>query len=108
MKTDNLTERPRQRIEELEAKSLKNHTKLTTQLHYTGELRQRAERAEQQRDEYKKLITDYLAGDYQHPRAYRPNQCPHGRYHWEECCDCDEEFWTEGLDRIRAVGESDE
>lgn len=38
-------------------------------------------------------ITNFREGNYPHPRTYRPNQCPHKKYYYEDCGDCDEEYW---------------
>jgi hypothetical protein len=40
--------------------------------------------------ELERGICDFLAGDYPHPRKYRPNKCPHGTDYWQECAACDE------------------
>lgn len=34
-------------------------------------------------------IKDFLDGNYAHPRSYRPNNCPHGRYYYDDCNQCD-------------------
>ena len=49
----------------------------------------RAKQAEKQRDQLQAAIDNFLAGDYPHPRAYRPDSCPHGKYYYEECPECD-------------------
>jgi len=43
--------------------------------------------------ELEKSIKNFLSGDYPHPKSYRPNQCPHDKHHWEDCGDCDFEYW---------------
>jgi hypothetical protein len=37
----------------------------------------------------RKGIQDFLSGDYEHPRTFRPGRCPHGLNYWEECAGCD-------------------
>lgn len=46
---------------------------------------------------YRDAIQKYFDGDYPHPRSYRPNQCPHKRYYYEECCECDSEWFIKAL-----------
>ena len=43
-------------------------------------------------------IRKFLEGDYPHPRTYRPNQCPHEKYYWEDCDQCDGEFFEKILE----------
>ena len=56
-------------------------------------------------EQYDKAIDDFLEGNYPHPRSYRPDQCPHKRYYYEDCGDCDEEYWSKTLNRIRGNDE---
>ena len=44
-----------------------------------------------------KAITDFREGNYPDPRSYRPNNCPHGTHYWQECANCDEEYWQSVL-----------
>lgn len=37
----------------------------------------------------RKGIRDFLDGDYDNPRRYRPAKCLHGRYWYEGCDECD-------------------
>ena len=48
-------------------------------------------------DELTKTIIDFRDGNYPHPRNYRPNNCPHGTHYWDECANCDEEYWQAAL-----------
>lgn len=45
-------------------------------------------------------IRAYLKGDYDHPRRYRPDHCPHGTEYWQECAQCDIAHFTNALARI--------
>jgi hypothetical protein len=42
-----------------------------------------------------KGINDYLEGNYEHPRANRPQDCKHHVRYWEECGQCDTDHFTE-------------
>ena len=46
-----------------------------------------------QNERYKTAIQKYLDGDYPHPTYYRPEQCPHEKYYYEECGECDDEYF---------------
>ena len=48
-------------------------------------------------EELTKAITDFREGNYPDPRSYRPNNCPHGTHYWQECANCDEEYWQSVL-----------
>ena len=48
-------------------------------------------------DALTKAITDFREGNYSDPRSYRPNDCPHGAHYWQECGNCDEEYWQSAL-----------
>ena len=48
-------------------------------------------------EELTKAITDFREGNYADPRSYRPNDCPHGTHYWQECANCDEEYWRAAL-----------
>ena len=48
-------------------------------------------------EELTKAITDFRSGNYSDPRSYRPNDCPHGTHYWQECNNCDEEYWQSVL-----------
>lgn len=52
-----------------------------------------------------KAIEDFLAGNYPHPRHYRPGKCPHGHFYWAECEACNEKHFDRALDRYRATKE---
>lgn len=67
-------------------------------------LRQRAERAEAERDYYRKAIQDFQDGNYAHPRAFRAKdvghgvgKCCHGTWYWEECESCNSEHFDNAL-----------
>ena len=59
--------------------------------------RERAERIKELEDGLQK----FLDGDYPHPRTYRPKQCPHDLYYWEDCYACDYEYIEKLLNRGR-------
>jgi len=44
-------------------------------------------------ERYRKAIKKWLDGDYPNPRAYRPQDCPHGTHYWESCENCETEYW---------------
>ena len=48
-------------------------------------------------EELTKAITDFREGNYANSRSYRPNDCPHGTHYWQECANCDEEYWQSVL-----------
>ena len=48
----------------------------------------------------RKGIEDYIRGDYLHPRKYRPKNCPHGVYYWDECEQCNVEHFQKVLDEV--------
>ena len=58
----------------------------------------RIKELEAERDKYKKVIKDYLEGNYIHPRTYRPKDCPHGQGYWEECEQCNYEHFVKALE----------
>jgi chromosome segregation ATPase len=45
--------------------------------------------------ELTKAITDFREGNYSGLRALR--DCPHGTHYWQECANCDEEYWQAAL-----------
>jgi hypothetical protein len=49
-----------------------------------------------ERDAMRKLITDFLAGDYE-PRIKKSEKCAHGQYGYEACEACIEEHFSKGL-----------
>lgn len=54
-----------------------------------------------------KAIEDFLAGNYPHPRHYRPGKCPHGHFYWAECEACNEKHFDRALDRYRAISKGE-
>lgn len=52
-------------------------------------------------------IRNFLAGDYPNPRKYRPHECPHKRNYWEDCCQCNDEYFEKLLGKPLAAKESD-
>lgn len=46
----------------------------------------------------RKGIQDFLDGDYENPRAHRPNKCSHGVYYFESCAVCDENHFIKVLE----------
>jgi hypothetical protein len=54
-----------------------------------------------------KAIEDFLAGNYPHPRHYRPGKCPHGHFYWAECEACNEKHFNRALDAYRATKRED-
>ena len=45
----------------------------------------------------RKGIRAYLDGNYDHPRAHRhgPTKgCKHGRFYYEDCCECDADYFS--------------
>lgn len=45
----------------------------------------------------RKGVRDYLDGNYDHPRAHRhePTKgCKHGRFYYEDCCECDADYFS--------------
>lgn len=45
----------------------------------------------------RKGIRDYLDGNYDHPRAHRHEPakgCKHGRFYYEDCCECDADYFS--------------
>ena len=44
-------------------------------------------------ERYRGAIKKWLCGDYNHPRTYRPHDCPHGIHYWQECDNCETEYW---------------
>ena len=51
-----------------------------------------------------KGITDFLYGNYINPREFRPLQCDHGTYYYEDCNSCDCEHFEKVLEEVRHAG----
>ena len=66
---------------------------LVKRLIYLGHAEPVCHEAVKRIEELSGAIKDYLSGHYPHPKTYRPDQCPHGKHHWEHCEDCDLEYW---------------
>jgi len=47
-----------------------------------------------------KGINDFLDGDYPHPKSYRPKQCPHDKYYYQDCSECDTEHFENVLESM--------
>lgn len=46
------------------------------------------------------MLKNYLSGDYENPRQYRPGKCPHGAYYYEECEVCNDAYIEQTLKSI--------
>ncbi len=57
----------------------------------------RAASAEAEVERLRKAIQDFLDGNYQHPRSYRPGKCPHDIWYFDECGSCNDEHFTNAL-----------
>jgi hypothetical protein len=42
---------------------------------------------------YRDAIKKWLDGDYPNPRRNRSHDCPHGIHYWQECENCETEYW---------------
>ena len=56
-------------------------------------------KVEAERDRYKQGITDYLEGNYEHPRSHRPHDCAHGTRYYQECESCNTTHFEKVLNR---------
>ncbi|MCZ6897676.1 MAG: hypothetical protein O7D95_03055 [Betaproteobacteria bacterium] len=88
-----------------------DYSELLEQLDYLGPGERACEDAaeviralQDQVKEYDNAIQRFLDGYYQHPRSYRPDQCPHEKYYYEDCGECDSEYWELEQARIKAMG----
>jgi hypothetical protein len=48
-------------------------------------------------------IQDYLDGNYKSARSYRPGKCPHGLWYFNECENCNDEYFHSLLDAPKDV-----
>jgi hypothetical protein len=44
-----------------------------------------------------------VSGDYPNPRDHRPGQCSHGRYYYEDCLSCVDEWLAPHIAALEAV-----
>jgi hypothetical protein len=56
---------------------------------------------------YREAIQNYLDGNYDHPRAHRPDGCRHGRPYYEECETCIDEHFLAALNDTKPEGNDD-
>jgi len=55
--------------------------------------------AEREIEGLREGIQKYLDGDYLSTRSYKPQTCPHDVGYWQDCTRCDEDYFTELLNK---------
>ena len=51
-------------------------------------------------------IQKFINGDYSNPSSFRNNletrgRCPHFRHSWDECCECNDEYFEALLTELK-------